>query len=238
MNKPTTIAIIMILVNFSCLSSQESEQLVEEITILHQETPFNQLEIKSIDKVILVQGTTPSVAIIKGSEYQSLLEISTVNGKLIINKKQTKDKKLKNKQIYLKINYTNLNQIKLINIGSVSCVNAIQTTNLTAAIHNVASVDLDVDCDQLNLICTNSADLTLTGLSKNNEIEVKNSADLDFLNLNVEQMNLIAKNGASGRINVSGKLSILLENYASFTVKGSPTIIKKEIKNVANLVFE
>jgi len=238
MNKPTTIAIIMILVNFSCLSSQESEQLVEEITILHQETPFNQLEIKSIDKVILVQGTTPSVAIIKGSEYQSLLEISTVNGKLIINKKQMKDKKLKNKQIYLKINYTNLNQIKLINIGSVSCVNAIQTTNLTAAIHNVASVDLDVDCDQLNLICTNSADLTLTGLSKNNEIEVKNSADLDFLNLNVEQMNLIAKNGASGRINVSGKLSILLENYASFTVKGSPTIIKKEIKNVANLVFE
>jgi len=238
MNKPTTIAIIMILVNFSCLSSQESEQLVEEITILHQETPFNQLEIKSIDKVILVQGTTPSVAIIKGSEYQSLLEISTVNGKLITNKKQTKDKKLKNKQIYLKINYTNLNQIKLINIGSVSCVNAIQTTNLTAAIHNVANVDPDVDCDQLNLICTNSADLTLTGLSKNNEIEVKNSADLDFLNLNVEQMNLIAKNGASGRINVSGKLSILLENYASFTVKGSPTIIKKEIKNVANLVFE
>jgi hypothetical protein len=268
--KKSTLYIITLLF-ISCTYSQENKQ-PEETTILHQETPFNQLEVKSIDKVILVQGTTPSVAIIKGSEYQSLLEISTVNGKLIINKKQTKDKKLKNKQIYLKINYTNLNQISLINIGSVSCENAIPSTNLTITTHNTANVKLKVICDKLkltsvnsadvtldvqsktseidvendanvilNITCdnlklnsVNSADVTISGQSKKGEIDIKNAADLDFSTFTIEELYLVAKNGANGKINTSGKLSLVLENYASFSVKGSPTIIKKEIKNVAS----
>ncbi|KAB2859309.1 MAG: DUF2807 domain-containing protein [Flavobacteriales bacterium] len=233
MNKPTIIAIIMLL-NFSCVSSQEKEQVVEETTILQQTTPFNQLEVKSIDKVILEQGTTPSIAIIKGSEYQSLLEINTLNGKLTINKKQTKDKKLKNKQIYLKITYTNLNQISLINLGSVLCENAINSKDLNIETQNTANVNFNIICDNLNLTCSNSANIVLTGQSKISDIDVKNSANLDFSIFKVEELNLTAKNGANGKINTSGKLSILLENYALFTVKGNPTIIKKEIKNVAN----
>ncbi|PKP48978.1 MAG: hypothetical protein CVT95_03850 [Bacteroidetes bacterium HGW-Bacteroidetes-12] len=272
MNKPTIIAIIMILLNFSCLSSQESEQIVEEPIILQQETPYTQLEVKSIDKVILEQGTTQKIEITKGQEYQHLLEISVVNGKLIINKKQTKDKKLKNKQIYLKITFTNLSQLNLLNMGSVACSNSLNSSNLLIETRNTASVKLYVICDklklttvnsadvtldvqsktseinvendanvQLNITCdnlklnsVNSADVTISGQSKKGEIDIKNAADLDFSTFNIDELYLVAKNGANGKINTSGKLSLILENYASFTVKGSPIIIKKEIKNVAN----
>ena len=224
---------IITLIFMSCTYSQEGKQetkKAENPILMPIETPFNQLDVSSIDNVILEKGTSQKIEITKGQEYQSLLKYSVINNKLVVSKENPK----KSRQIYLKITYQNLNELKLVNVANVSCVNAINTTNLTAAIHNVANVTLAVNCDQLNLTCTNTADLTLTGQSKDNEIEVKNSADLDFSQLNVEQMNLIAKNGASGRINVSGKLSILLENYASFSVKGSPTIIKKEIKNVAS----
>lgn len=221
-----TILYIITLIFMSCSYSQEDKKAI----VIPIENNFIAIDITGLDNIILEKGTTQKIEITKGQEYQSLLKYSVINNKLVISKENTK----KNKQIHLKITYQNLNELKLVNVANVSCVNAINTTNLTAAIHNVANVDLAVNCDQLNLTCTNTADLTLTGQSKNNEIDVRNTADLDFLNLSVEQMNLIAKNGASGRINVSGKLSILLENYASFTVKGSPTIIKKEIKNVAN----
>ena len=89
MNKPTIIAIILILITFSCVSSQESEQLIEEPIILQQETPFNQLEIKSVDKVILEQGTTQKIEITKGQEFQNLLEMNVVGNKLVISKKKS-----------------------------------------------------------------------------------------------------------------------------------------------------
>ncbi|OFY92800.1 MAG: hypothetical protein A3K10_15980 [Bacteroidetes bacterium RIFCSPLOWO2_12_FULL_31_6] len=230
--KKTTLYIIT-LIFMSCSYSQEDKhesKKTEKPIVIPIENNFTAIDITGLDNIILEKGTTQKIEITKGQEYQSLLKYSVINNKLVISKENQK----KNRQIHLKITYQNLNELKMVNVANVECINAIQTTNLTAAIHNVANVDLAVNCDQLNLICTNSADLTLTGLSKNNEIEVKNSANLNFLQLNVEQMNLIAKNGASGRISVSGKLSILLENYASFSVKGSPTIIKKEIKNVAD----
>lgn len=269
--KKSTILYIITLFFISCTYSQENKQS-EEPTILHQETPFTQIEVKSIDKVILEKGATQSIEIIKGCEYQSLLEISNLNGKLIINKKQTKDKKLKNKQIYLKIIYKELNQINLINLGSVLCSSSISSANLTIESQNTANVNLEITCDklklttvnsadvtldiqskaseiivendanvQLNITCDNlkltsinSADVTLTGKSKTSEIEIKNAADLDFTTFSVDELTLTAKNGANGKINVTGNLSLVLENYASFTVKGTPTIIKKEIKNVAN----
>lgn len=267
MNKPTIIAIILILITFSCVSSQESEQLIEEPIILQQETPFNQLEVKSVDKVILVQGTTQKIEITKGQAYQHLLEINVVKNKLIINKKPSK-----NKQIYLKITYTNLNQLNLLNLGSVACSNSLNSINLLIETRNTANVKFNVICDKLKLTTVNSADVTLdvqtktseidvendanvklnitcdnlklnsvnsasvtvSGQSKKGEIEVKNAADLDFSTFTIEELYLVAKNGANGKINTSGKLSLVLENYASFTVKGSPTIIKKEVKNVAN----
>ncbi len=223
--KKTTLYIIT-LIFMSCTYSQEDKKAI----VIPIENNFTAIDITALDNIILEKGTTQKIEITKGQEYQSLLKYSVINNKLVISKESTK----KNRQIHLKITYQNLNELKLVNVANVSCVNAINTTNLTAAIHNVANVTLAVNCDQLNLICTNSADLTLTGQSKTNEIEVKNTADLDFSKLVVEQINLVAKNGANGKINTSGKLSLILENYASFSVKGSPTIIKKEVKNVAN----
>lgn len=271
MNNLSIIVSIMIILNFSCVHSQESKRL-ELTSVLQQSTPFNQLEVKAIDKVILEQGTTQTIEIIKGSEYKSLLEINTVNNKLIINKKQTKDKKLKNKQIYLKITFKDLNQLKLLNLGNVSCENAMNNTNLNIETHNTANVNLEITCNNLKLIAINSADLTLnvqsktseiavendanvqlnitcdnlklnsvnsadvtiSGQSKKGEIDIKNAADLDFSTFSIDELYLVAKNGTDGRINTSGKLFLTIENYASFTVKGNPTIIKKEVKNVGN----
>lgn len=220
---------IITLLFISCTYSQEDKK-TEKPIVIPIENNFTAIDITGLDNIILEKGTTQKIEITKGQEYQHLLKVNVVNNKLVVSKENPK----KSRQIHLKITYQNLNELKLVNVANVECINAIQTTHLTAAIHNVANANLAVICDQLNLISTNTAYLKLTGQSKNNEIDLKSLANLDFLNLSVEQMNLIAKNGASGRINVSGKLSILLENYASFSVKGSPTIIKKEVKNVAN----
>lgn len=227
MKKTTTLYIISLLF-ISYSYSQESKQS-KKPTIMQQETPYHQLEISAIDKVILEKGTTQKIEITKGQEYQDLLEINVVNNKLIINKKPSK-----NKQIHLKITYTNLNQLKILNLGSVSCTNAITNTNLLVELQNTADANLNIVCDNLKLICSTTSDLILIGQLKTSELEVKNTANLDFTKLFVEQMNLVAKNGANGKIIISGKLSLVIENYASFTVKGSPTIIKKEIKNVAD----
>jgi hypothetical protein len=110
----------------------------------------------------------------------------------------------------------------------------VQSKTSEINVENDANVQLNITCDNLKLNSVNSADVTISGQSKKGEIDIKNAADLDFSTFNIDELYLVAKNGANGKINTSGKLSLILENYASFTVKGSPIIIKKEIKNVAN----
>ena len=227
-----TILYIITLIFMSCTYSQEGKQetkKAENPILIPIETPFNQLDVSSIDNVILEKGTSQKIEITKGQEFQNLLEINVVGNKLVISKKKSS-----NKQIYLKITYKELNQIKLVNIGGSSCLNAIITPKIIIDVQDLGQANLIFDCVNLKLHASHTADLNLTGQSKNSEIEVENIAELNASGLKNDQLKITAKNITGGVINVTENLDLELENCASFTVKGSPTIIKKEIKNVAN----
>jgi hypothetical protein len=192
---------------------------------------FTALEVSNIDNITLEKGTKQEIAIIKGQKHQDLLEYKVNNGKLVISVKNNK----KDKEIHLKITYVEVDEINASNLANLTCENTIQTNSLKINLKNLANVILDVSCNQLNLSSANLTNITIKGNSANNDINVKNTTSLNFFNLEVEKMNLVAKNGTSGKINVKGSLSLNLENYSSFSINGSPTIIKQDIKNVAIL---
>lgn len=216
------------LLSFS-LSAQENKDrptiegsgniITKEVSV----TPFDQLDVIGIFKLMLIQGNKEEVKIEADDNLQSLFEVKNEGSKLTIGMK--KEVNLKDKlKMKVYVTFKNLKSMDLKTVGNVLSEANLSFDDLGISNKSVGNVELKLTTQKLNIQNKSVGDVKLSGKADNVTINNKGVGSIQAANFVVQKMDIENTGVGSAEVNAEKELKVKDSFLGKVTNKGNATV--------------
>jgi len=211
-----------------CLAKSNAAVTTESRAV---EAAFNKIASSGACNLVLTQGSSDSVSVEIGEEWQQHVIVEVKNGTLNLstskklgrrNKWWWHDDKGKDGTVY--ITFKSIDALQVSGVGSVETKNAIKGDRLEVRVDGVGDAALELEVKQASVSVSGVGDATLKGVAK--ELQLNNSGvgDVDATDLKAEKVTLTSSGVGDIEVYASMELSINNSGVGDISYSG-PAIV-------------
>jgi len=227
MNSLNFIAIVILIASVLFTSADSKSQTINGNGIVSKEkrnvSSFSKIEINSVMNVFLKQTSEESVTIESDNNLFPYIETFVKDNTLIIEiKDKTKFNKYDKMNLY--VNFKDINNLENNSVGNVKSENKLELTSFSIENNSVGNLDLDLNCQNLNVDINSVGNVTFSGKAVNVNISNNSVGNLDAFDMTAE--NMVIENNSVGNSNVyvTGEISIESNGVGNVFYKGNPKV--------------
>lgn len=169
--------------------------------------------------VYLHKGNSPAVRIeadgidmddIRTEVEGGVLKISLASGKH------------RNVNVKVDVTYTNLDMIAASSASGVFGNDVIRGSKMEIMASSAASVELELDVQEVMVNVSSAADVELSGKSQSASIDVSSAGEVDAYDLQVQQLRVMASSAGEAKVHAVQEISAMAGSGGSIRYKGDP----------------
>jgi hypothetical protein len=176
-------------------------------------SPFNELEIKQVGNVYLIQGDKESVRLKNGEEISDKLKIENSGKKLIIS--TTED-------VY--VTYCHLSSLYIKAAGNIKTNNTMKGSDLSVKIVAVGNVTMNIQSSKLITDFTGTGNIKLTGNAQEFSLNCSGTGNINTGEFKSSVLLLNLKGVGNVTVYADKEISIDASGTGNITYKGHPEL--------------
>jgi len=237
-----TLLSFILTISFATVSAQES-------TKVNFREDFDNLIVSGTIKVLIEHSDNPSMELItpKYKTFDDVINYSIEDNTLNVTGKKDGDKLrgfhfIKNLSNYhdkdkieLKIFYTNLKNIKLSSVASISNIDKLQSQELSIETNGASELNLDIEVEKLNVLASGASSVKLNGKAASMDIKITGASTFKGYNLDVSSANIETTGASSAYVNVVDYLKISSTGVSNVKMKQEPKEIVTEVSGMSEV---
>lgn len=189
---------------------------------------FNELDVKGVFHLVLVQGNKENVKIEADDNLQQLFEVKNEGSKLIVGMKKDAHFSSK-KQMNVTITFRQLKSMDLKMVGNVTQEGNLSFDDLSLDNKSVGSVTLSFNAQKLDLENKSVGNMKLSGKVDNAVIKNKSVGGLKATDLVVQTMDIDNDGVGSAEVNAVKEIKVKDSSLGKVRNVGAATIKKKVV---------
>lgn len=189
---------------------------------------FNEIEVKGVFHLILVQGSRENVKIEADDNLQELFEVKNEGSKLIVAMKKDAHFSSK-KQMNVTITFKQLKSMDLKMVGDVTQEGNMSFDDLSLDNKSVGSVTLSFNAQKLDLENKSVGNVKLSGKVENAVIKNKSVGALKATDLVVQTMDINNDGVGGAEVNAVKEIKVKDSSLGKVKNVGAATIKKKVV---------
>ena len=206
------ISLFFFFTSIGLLLAQESETRVID--------SFRGVKSSQAIDVYLKKGSKESVKVeVSGTSLRNV--ITEISGTYL--KIQMREGNYKNNNVKVYVTYVALEKISASSSSSVYSEGSIKASTFKIDISSAASVEVNLDVDDLAVDASSAGDAVLEGKTKSLSIEANSAGDVDAYGLESGKVHASANSGGSVKVNVIRELDAHANSGGSVRYRGNPT---------------
>jgi hypothetical protein len=202
------------------LMSCEDEKGIEEIEVIYDTVPFDQIRLETSSSVRIIQSTSYKVSVQGLKRDVDDTEVRVIQDKLTITE-------------HGHIADHHLIKVYLPEISLLECTGSSlvygetefrQNRDMDLRLSGSGELDMYVDTDQLDVYLTGSGYVYLEGLVDNMDADIAGSGWLRSFNLNTDFSDVRISGSGSAEVHVDTDLDVIITGSGNVYYKGHPQI--------------
>jgi hypothetical protein len=189
---------------------------------------FNSVRVSGAFEVFLRMGEKSSVTVVADEDI-----IDDINTKVdgdVLEVDFDSDwwnwgKKSNDAKIYITL--SSVESLEFSGACEVKGKNSLRGNTIDVECSGASELNLEFDCDQLNLDLSGASELTLRGKSRKVNLESSGASEINAADLQAKSMNMDVSGASSASVNVSDDLNIEASGASEVRYKGSPNITQE-----------
>ena len=120
------------------------------------------------------------------------------------------------------VTYIEINRLSASSASNIFAEGPVKTKILTLNASSAATIDIQIEVDELDASASSAANVDLKGKARNVEIEASSAGEVDAFELMAEVVEAEVSSGGSAKVNVAKDISAKASSGGSIRYKGNP----------------
>lgn len=189
----------------------DGEYIVDDFTIINM---------SGVADLVLIQGNECKVKFDVNPDMLEGFRLNSSGG--ILNIDFNDDVFAKNMGETVYITFKTLDEIKLSGVGDIKSDGVIKLNNLVCTVYGIGDINLDIDCDHLDVQFSGVGDVDMKGTVKSAKYAWSGVGDLNAKGLKSEEVSLTLSGIGDAKLHATETLEVNLTGFGDVKYTGSP----------------
>ena len=193
---------------------------------------FKGIDVGGAFKVYLTQGETEKLVV---EADQNLMDVIETDVRAGVLKIKTSDDIKDATELNIYITFKDLNELDISGACDLIGENKFKLNDIDIDCSGASEVDMKFSATSVDIDCSGASNVDFYGSAESVNMDLSGASKIDAGDFEVEKYDIDVSGASSGKIYVTGELSVEVSGAANLKYKGDPKILEHDVSGAGSL---